>query len=125
MTISQRIFSLLESKNLSQKDLAKYAGLSPAAISGWKNKKTSPSSDKLVKISEFLGVSVYYLLTGMEESSPFPVSALVMDSAPVFQSEPDEKEVELLRMFRQLPDFEKGRFLGMLEQTILDLNTMD
>lgn len=125
MTISQRIFSLLESKHLSQKDLAEYAGLSPAAISGWKSKNTSPSSDKLVKISEFLGVSVYYLLTGKEETSPFPVSELVMDSAPVFQSEPDETETELLRMFRQLPDFEKGRFLGMLEQTILDLNTMD
>lgn len=38
MTISQRIFSILESKHLSQKDLAKYAGLSPAAISGWKSK---------------------------------------------------------------------------------------
>lgn len=125
MTISQRIFSLLKSKHLSQKDLANYAGLSPAAISGWKIKNTSPSADKLIKISEFLDVSVYYLLTGREERFSFPQSGLIMDSAPGYQSEPNETEAELLRMFRQLPDFEKGRFLGMLEQTIIDLNTME
>ena len=64
MTISQRIFALLREKKLSQKELSEYTGISPAAISSWKSKGTNPSSDKIVKISEFLDVDVYYLLTG-------------------------------------------------------------
>ena len=61
MTISQRIFALLREKKLSQKELSEYTGISPAAISSWKSKGTNPSSDKIVKISEFLDVDVYYL----------------------------------------------------------------
>lgn len=57
MTISQRIFALLREKKLSQKELSEYTGISPAAISSWKSKGTNPSSDKIVKISEFLDVS--------------------------------------------------------------------
>lgn len=53
MTISQRIFALLREKKLSQKELSEYTGISPAAISSWKSKGTNPSSDKIVKISEF------------------------------------------------------------------------
>lgn len=124
MTISQRIFSILESKHLSQKDLAKYAGLSPAAISGWKSKNTSPSADKLVKISEFLGVSTYYLLTGMEETETGSFG-LIRDSASGFQTVPNETEEELLRLFRLLPDIEKGRYLEKLEQAVTNLSTMD
>lgn len=117
MTISQRIFKILEEKHLSQKELARYAGLSPAAISSWKSKNTSPSSEKLVKISEFLGVSVYFLLTGME--NPAPNSILLMDSEIEYQSGLSKYERELLRLYRQLNDIDKGRFLGMLEHATM------
>lgn len=112
-TISQRIFTILKSKHLSQRDLADYAGLSPAAISSWKSKNTSPSADKLVKICEFLGVSLSYLLTGTDA----PAGTLaVMDDGVSYQADTTSAERELLALFRQLPELEKGRILGILEQ---------
>ncbi len=123
MTISQRIFFLLHEKHLSQKDLAQYAGLSPAAISGWKTKNTSPSADKLVKICEFLDVSLSYLLTGSD--TPVSTSECIMDKSTPYQADMTKYETELLRMFRLLPELEKGRFLGVLEQTLLKYANSD
>ena len=111
-SISERIFVLLKSKHLSQYDLAEYAGLSPAAISSWKSRNTSPSADKLVRISEFLGVSLQFLLTGIDTPDKVPV---IMDDGIPYQSS-TAVEHELLTLFRQLSDLEKGRILGILEQ---------
>lgn len=111
--ISQRIFTILKSKHLSQRDLASYAGLSPAAISSWKARNTSPSADKLVKISEFLGVSLEYLLTG----SDIPCgTAILMDDGISYEPLTSDVECELLTLFRQLSDLEKGKILDILEE---------
>ena len=71
-----------------------------------------------IKISEFLGVSVYYLLTGSETTiGDLPAgSAVLIDSGNAYLTADDEKtEEELLRMFRSLSDFNKGRILGIME----------
>ena len=102
MTISQRIFALLKMKHLSQKDLAEYTGLSPAAISGWKKRNTSPSCDNLLQICDFLGVSVMYLLTGREEQ--IGGDSILMD-------------VPIPYGTTLTPEFEQGRILGILEHT--------
>jgi transcriptional regulator with XRE-family HTH domain len=62
MTVSQRILEVMQEKHITQKKLADYTGISTSAISDWKKKGTNPSVDKIVAISECLGVSVDYLL---------------------------------------------------------------
>ena len=62
MTVSQRIFEIMKERNISQAQLSKNTGISPSTISDWKKKNTSPSSDKLSVIADFLEVSVEYLL---------------------------------------------------------------
>lgn len=64
MTVSERIFAIMEDKKLKQKDLAEYTGISSSAVSDWRKKGTNPSVDKIIKICEFLNVSSHYLLTG-------------------------------------------------------------
>ncbi len=126
MTISQRIFALLKEKNLTQKELAEYTGISEAAISGWKTKHTTPSSDKLIKISEFLSVSVYYLLTGTDTvigNLPEGTALLVDSGTPFLTAEEEKMEEDLLRMFRVLPDLNKGRILGIMEAMVEQLHT--
>ncbi len=113
MTISQRIFNILKEKNLSQKDLSEHTGISPAAISSWKSRKTNPSSDKIMKICEFLEVSPFYLLTGESESNAR--NLLLTDSADSYHTTVSKEELDLLRMFHQISDLEKGRILGILE----------
>lgn len=117
MTISQRIFALLREKKLSQKELSEYTGISPAAISSWKSKGTNPSSDKIVKISEFLDVDVYYLLTG--EYQPASNLQIAEESEyHAFPSDPDEHL--LLQLFHKLSPMDKGRIIGQLEQKLAE-----
>ena len=117
MTISQRIFALLREKKLSQKELPENTGISPAAISSWKSKSTNPTSDKIVKISEFLDVDVYYLLTGECQ----PASNLQIAEESEYHASPsDPDEHLLLQLFHKLSPMDKGRIIGQLEQKLAE-----
>lgn len=122
MTISQRIFSIMKAKNLSQKALSEYADISPAAISSWKSKNTNPSSDKIIKICEFLDVSPFYLLSGQDEDAD---DLILTDAANGYSSTLTKEEANLLQMFRQLSDLNKGRILGMLEALAAPANILE
>jgi transcriptional regulator with XRE-family HTH domain len=66
-TASERVFDLLEQKNLHIKDLAQYLGVTYDTARTWKSKQPIPPAKHLAAISEFLGTSVKYILTGVEE----------------------------------------------------------
>lgn len=61
----ERLESLLESRNISGRDLARRIGVTTGTISGWRN-GAYPSADKAVKIAEVFNTSVEYLITGSE-----------------------------------------------------------
>lgn len=64
MIISERIFKILEAKQMSQNAFAKKVGLAGSTISDWKTKKTNPSADKIMDICNALEVTPEQLLTG-------------------------------------------------------------
>ena len=97
--ISQRIYSTLQKKGYKAADLARHIGTSSGNVSDWKSKNVNPAADKIALISEFLGVSVDFILTGEEKSSP---------------SLRDD-ELELLRYHNALPELERGKILARLE----------
>lgn len=66
MIISERIFKILQDKNMSQSSFAKEAGLAGSTISDWKTKKTNPSADKIMDICRVLEVTPEQLLTGKD-----------------------------------------------------------
>ena len=73
MIISERIFEIMKKQKMSQRELSRRTGITISTISDWNTKKSNPASDKLLIISEALGVSVEELLTGSEsfkENSP-------------------------------------------------------
>lgn len=47
----------LARKGLTQKDLAKYLGISAPSISAWMSGKTMPSAEYLIKLTEYLDIS--------------------------------------------------------------------
>lgn len=112
MTVSQRILEIMENKHIKQKTLADYTGISTSAISDWKKKGTNPSVDKIVAISECLGVSVDYLLGRVDE--PNTTINSVQEYATQNESCSDSKALkeqninldemskELLKRFQQL-----------------------
>ena len=66
--ISDRIFELLKQRGMTQKEFASKTGIAESTISDWKKKRTNPVSDKILIISEVLGVSPHELLSGAEHS---------------------------------------------------------
>ena len=54
MTISERIFELLEQRGMSQKEFSEKTGIAQSSISDWKRKKTNLVSGKILIISSVL-----------------------------------------------------------------------
>ena len=70
MTIGERVLSLLKESGKKQKELAEFIGAGTSTISQWKDGNRNPSSELLIPICEFLGVSVEYILTGNDQEYP-------------------------------------------------------
>lgn len=57
---------LLEGRNITPYRVYKETGVPQSSLSEWKRGNSMPKIDKLIKIAEYFGVSVDYLLTGEE-----------------------------------------------------------
>lgn len=120
MTISERIFALLEQQNKKQGDLAKRIGVRPATISDWKAKRTSPASDLLEAIAAFFGVSIDYLVTGREQQHSIVAQGIFGDENHhnvvtingTAALELSEFETELLQIFGELSTRQKNALLS-------------
>lgn len=62
MTFSERLKKIRESNDYSRKDLAAAVNVTTAAISNYENANREPDIKTLIQISEYLNVSVDYLL---------------------------------------------------------------
>ena len=107
MTISEKIFAILEQKELSQKEFSEKTEISQSTISDWKRKRTNPSSDKILKICEVLQVSPYELLAEDDSVS----SEITADHNIVL----NKNEIILLENYRNFSSRQKERLLGYLE----------
>ena len=64
MTISERIFMLIEREQITQSEFCRRVGLRPSTVSEWKTKNHTPTADKIMDICAALNVSPEQLLTG-------------------------------------------------------------
>lgn len=64
MTINERLFSIMEQKNIKQIDLATALNINKSTIATWKSKKINPPTKYLPTICNLLNVSIEYLTTG-------------------------------------------------------------
>lgn len=62
MTVSDKIFELIKTAGMSQKDFSEKTGIPTSTISDWKRKGNNPSADKILVICQVLGVTPYELL---------------------------------------------------------------
>lgn len=75
----ERLYELRSKNNMSQGDLADRLDVSRQTISKWENGACLPEAEKLVLLSDVLGVSVDYILKG-EQKQPEPVYVYVKDT---------------------------------------------
>lgn len=62
---------LLQKKGLSTYKVAKETGIAQSVFSSWKNGISSPKSDKMQKIADYLNVSVDYLMNGEQKENAY------------------------------------------------------
>ena len=105
MTITERIFVELSQRNITQKDFANNIDVNEKTVSAWKKNNSLPPADKLSNISDCLGISLDFLLTGEEKKPSL-----------------SEDKVRLLEMYDMLTDMEKGEILGELKQMTKKIN---
>ena len=98
MTITERIFVELSQKNIAQKDFANNIDVNEKTVSAWKRNNSLPPADKLSNISDCLGISLDYLLTGKEKSPSLP-----------------DDEQELLTYYKKLPEREQVKLISRAE----------
>ena len=112
MTIGQRVFHLLEEKNMTQREFSKRTGIATTTISDWRKKNTNPGSDKIMCICAALEVSPEYLLSGVTEDSSRgrSVDYMVIPSGT--------KERELIETFNDMDWLDREHLLEYAKKII-------
>lgn len=60
---------LLKEKGLKAADVTRATGIKSPVFSEWKKGKSKPNTEKMIKIANYLGVTVEYLTTGKNSLS--------------------------------------------------------
>lgn len=62
---------LLEEKGVKTSDVCKATGIVASTFSDWKKGKSTPKQEKLMKIADYFGVSLEYLMTGKDSQREY------------------------------------------------------
>ena len=120
MTISERIFSLLEAQNKKQADLARALGVRQNTVTNWKKANYNPDAGHIEAIAAFFGVSIDYLVTGREPQHSIVAQGIFGDENHhnvvtingTAALELSEFETELLQIFGELSTRQKNALLS-------------
>ena len=104
----ERMTKLLEEQGKTERELADYLDISYNTVRIWKNKQPIPSAEHLVAISEFLGVSVKYLLSGEAEQYKEKLSSEQQEIVHYFNKLNELRKNEVLWYTKILVD-DEGR----------------
>lgn len=96
------LFFLRRKKGLSQTAVAEKVGVSVQAYQKYEYGDADPTIDTLLKLADFFGVSVYYLL-GREPKNPM----LELPTKPI-------NDDEFVKMYESLPLFAKEIFVEVM-----------
>ena len=101
MKIIERIFNIMDIKNIKNVELAKKLNINKSVISNWKRRKTNPPSEMIIPICELLNVSPIYLLTGKE----------------ILNNDSDE-EINLLNKYNLLTEKNKDKVKNFIDKNL-------
>lgn len=107
---AETLRSLMESHSTTQKELAAFMNIRPQSLSLYCTGETQPNGDKLLKIAEFYGVTVDYLLTGT-----------IIEDVPVCETLGlSQRTVENMRLIRDGYFEDSPYMLPMLDMMLGD-----
>ena len=108
-TLGSRIRKARKAKKITQTDIKNACGISSGNLSEIENDKVSPTSNALLSLKRFLGVSVDWLLTGEGEMFPpsEPDHKLLPNPMEFDVNELNDEQKELLMLFAHLNENQK------------------
>lgn len=109
MTISEKIFNILDNRGMTQKEFSIQTGIPQSTISDWRKKNTNPASDKILIICDILQISPYELLSDVREEGS---RAKVVRCRTIADG---TEESLILDIYDSLDAKEKARLIGYLE----------
>ena len=109
-----KLKTLREQNNLTQRSLAEKINVTHGAIGNWEMGKRDPDISTLVKIAEYFGVSIDYLVG--HSSEPYDVST------PAPSDEYTDAEKRVIAAYRTLVPGMQDYILEMIEK-LADVDT--
>lgn len=103
----ENLQKFLTEKNLSQKQLSEHTGIPASSIASWFGKQSSsPSIEAVVKIADYFGCTIDYLVGRESEDGVIVVSE---------SNEYTQNEKDLIEVFRQLSVRQQYAALGFMK----------
>ena len=107
MIISERIFHVMEQKNITQLELSRRTGIATSNISDWKKKKTNPKADCLLSICDALDITPEQLLTGKGIESEYKDADM--------DYEVTRADIKILKQIHSLGDEQYKRLMAYMK----------
>ena len=111
MDMKERLKQLRKTKKLSQQKVAKAIGITTSAYGNYEQGKRKPRLEILVKLSEFYGVSIDYLIYGKDLYSINTNLVVLMD----------DDELIFFEKLRKLNYHQKLKIEGMMDLYLQEL----
>lgn len=101
MVFWERFLELCNARKLKPNRIATEIGIASGTLSKWKEGKTFPNGETLIKISEYFGCSIDYLLGLSKIISPA-------------KNEISSADIKMLEMLHSLPEDSQDEIIHML-----------
>lgn len=103
MKFAEILTKIMKERRISAYKMSKETGISDSLIGYWKKGERVPNAENLILISNYLEVTIDYLLTGKSNETIIELS---------------EDKKRFLSMYELLNDMEKGEILGEMKNMI-------
>ena len=111
MTIGERLFKIMNEKNISMSELSRMTGISRHTIFDWQRRNTNPGADKIMVICEALQITPEELLVGKQDNEKPEYDHSIIT---------DDIEMQIMKECHDLSETKKKRLLAyvsMLQNT--------
>lgn len=107
MTISKRLFHIMDNKRISIPELSRLTGISKPTIYDWKKKNTNPGADKIMILCEALKISPVRLLTGKDDDN----KEVTVSGENIQEFKTDKITIEVIKEINKMSVAQKKRLL--------------